>query len=94
MDKVFVQAIPHLIVNLVNLVNEMHKDFEDPKSLEVRAVFLDIPKAVDKVWHDGLIFKVKQNGTSGGFVRESSLKIIYIKENNVWYLRFSTPIIL
>ena len=25
-------------------------------------VFLDISKAFDKVWYDGLIFKLKQNG--------------------------------
>ena len=38
------------------LVNEIHEAFEDPKSLEVRAVFLDISKAFDKVWHEGLLF--------------------------------------
>ena len=38
---------------LLYLVNEIHQAFEDHKSLEV---FLDISKAIDKVWHDGLIF--------------------------------------
>ena len=38
---------------LLYLVNVIHEAFEDPKSLEVRAVFLDISKAFDKVWHDG-----------------------------------------
>ena len=38
---------------LLYLVNEIHQAFENPKSLEVRAVFLDISKAFDKVWHDG-----------------------------------------
>ena len=31
-------------------------------------VFLSISKAIDKVWHDGLIFKLKQNSMSGGLV--------------------------
>ena len=34
-------------------------------TFEVRAVFLDIAKAFDKVLHEGLIFKLKQNGISG-----------------------------
>ena len=46
-------------------------------SLEVRAVFLDISKVFDKVWHDGLIFKLKQNEFY------HCLKIICRIENNV-----------
>ena len=49
---------------LLYLVNEIHQAFENPKSLEVRAVFLDICEAFEKVWHDGLIFKLTQNGVS------------------------------
>ena len=54
---------------LLYLINEIHEAFDDPKSLEVRAVFLDISKAFDKVWHDGLIFKLKQNGISGSLTK-------------------------
>ena len=38
---------------LLYLVNEIHHAFENPKSLEVCAVFLDISKAFDEVWHAG-----------------------------------------
>ena len=49
------------------------------QSLEVRAIFLDISKAFDKVWHDGLIFKMRQNGVS-----DQLLKVFqdYLKNRN------------
>ena len=53
---------------LIDFVNDIHMAFDKRKSLEVRAVFLDISKAFDKVWHDGLSFKLKQNGISGAFL--------------------------
>ena len=53
---------------LLYLVNGIHLEFEDPKSLEFRAVFLDISKAFDKVWHQELIVKLKQNGISGNLL--------------------------
>ena len=54
---------------LLYLVNEIHKAFDDPKSQEVRAVFLDISKAFDKVWDDGLLFKLNQNGITGSLLK-------------------------
>lgn len=35
---------------------------------EVRVIFLDISKAFDKVWHKGLIFKLKRAGISGNLL--------------------------
>ena len=57
------------INQLLFLVNEIHEAFDDPKCLEVRAIFLDISKAFDKVWHEGLILKLKQNGISGNLLK-------------------------
>ena len=53
---------------LIDLINDIHKSFDRRKSLELRAVFLDISKAFDKVWHKGLSFKLKQNGISGSLL--------------------------
>ena len=50
---------------LLYLLDEIHKALDSPQRAEVRAVFLDISKAFDKVWHDGLLYKLEQNGITG-----------------------------
>ena len=51
------------INQLIAITHEICQSFD--VGYEVRGVFLDISKAFDKVWHEGLIFKLKQNGVSG-----------------------------
>ena len=51
---------------LIDLVDEIHQAFDSNKPLEVRAIFLDISKAFDKVW---LISKMRQNGISGNLLK-------------------------
>ena len=53
---------------LLALVNDIHTAFDNKNCLEVRSVYLDISKAFDKVWHEGLIFKLKQNGIDGNLL--------------------------
>ena len=51
---------------LLSITHEIYQSFDD--NLEVRAVFLGISKVFDKVWHKGLICKLKQNGISGNIL--------------------------
>ena len=53
------------INQLLYITHRIYAAFEEFPSRETRAVFLDISKAFDKVWHDGLILKLKNPGISG-----------------------------
>ena len=46
-------------------MHDVHTAFDDKNCLEVRSVYLDMSKAFDKVWHEGMVFKLKQNGIDG-----------------------------
>ena len=53
------------INQLLAITHEIFEAFDCNPSLEVRSVFLDISKAFDKVWHEGLLYKLKSMGFSG-----------------------------
>ena len=54
------------INQLLAITTEIYNSFETLD--ETRAVFLDISKAFDKVWHEGLLFKLRQNGIKGSLL--------------------------
>ena len=90
---------------LLFLVDEIHQVFEDRNSLEVRAVFLDISKAFDKMWHEGLLFKLKENGITGSLLKlfenylhnrkqRVVLPLRNILKLNLGYLKVLLPLII
>ena len=50
---------------LLSTVREIQTAFDENPTVDVRGVFLDISKAFDKNWHDGIIFKLKVYGVEG-----------------------------
>ena len=62
---------------LLSIVYDIYKSFDCNPSLEVRGIFLDISKAFDRVWHNGLIYKIKSFGIS-----DTPLKLIENFLNN------------
>ena len=50
------------INQLLAITHEICSSFDD--NYEVRGVFLDISKASDKLWHEGIIHELKRNGIS------------------------------
>ena len=49
---------------LLFIVRDIYASFDQSPTLEVRANFFNISKAFDKVWHEGLIFKLRHIGIS------------------------------
>ena len=53
------RASDSCINQLISITHEIYKSSD-----EVRGVFLDILKAFDKVWYQGLRYKLRQNSIS------------------------------
>ena len=53
---------------LLSIVNEIYESFDNFPSLETRSEFLDMSKAFDRVWHEGLIYKLKTIGVSNNLL--------------------------
>ena len=54
-------------------------------------MFLDISKAFDKVWHQGLLYKLKHNGISGNlletltdFLKDRKQRVVLNGQNSSW----------
>ena len=63
------------IYQLLSITLEIHQSFD--KGFELRGIFLDISKGFDKIWHNNLIFKLKQNGMTGDLL---NILISFLKE--------------
>ena len=56
------------IAQFLSIIHEIQTAFDNNATTDVRDVFLDVSKAFDKVWHDGLIFMLKSYGFEGEFL--------------------------
>ena len=77
------------INQLLSITHEIYKSFD--VGLEVRSAFLDISKAFHKVWHDGIIYKLTQNGISGNllnlledFLKERKQHVVLNGQVSTW----------
>ena len=53
---------------LISITHTIFEAFDCNPPLDVRSVYLDISKAFDRVWHGGLVYKLKRCGVSGQFL--------------------------
>jgi ribonuclease P/MRP protein subunit RPP40 len=55
------------VLRLLSLTDDIYQGLD--KQDELLLVFMDISKAFDRVWHKGLIYKLKQSGIEGNLLK-------------------------
>ena len=79
------------ISQLIVITHDIYKCFDSNPSLETRGVFLDISKAFDKGWHDGLLYELKCYGLEGGlfnilqnYLQNSKQRVVLNGQSSSW----------
>ena len=74
---------------LIDIYNTFCKILDEGK--EVRAVFCDVSKAFDRVWHKGLLYKPKRAGIKGSllswftdYLNNRSQRVVLLGECSGW----------
>ena len=76
---------------LIAVTHQIHVAFEEYPSRKTRAVFIDISKAFENIWHDGFLYKLESNGISGpllnlmrDFLSEKQQRVVLNGKNSDW----------
>ena len=79
------------INQLLSITHRIYCSFENIPSLETRAVFLDLSIAFDRVWHEGLLYKIECSGISGklltllrSFLTNRQQRVVLNGKNSSW----------
>jgi hypothetical protein len=77
------------INQLLSITHEIYASFEQFD--ETRATFLDLSKAFDKTWHEGLLFKLKDLGIAGSlldllkdYLSDRSQRVVLNGQESEW----------
>ena len=79
------------INQLVSITHTIFKAFDCNSPLDVRSVYLNISKAFDRVWHDGLLCKLERCGVSGqllhlirSFLKDRKQRTVLNGKSSIW----------
>ena len=77
----------------MSIVYEINSSFDCDPTIDVSGVFLDISKAFDKVWHEGILFKLKTYGVNGqvltlhtNYLHERYQAVVLNRQTSLWEL--------
>ena len=70
---------------MLSIVHDINSSFDCDPTVDVRGVFLDISTAFDKVWHDGIIFKLETYGVKGN-LHARYQRVVLNGQTSAWEL--------
>ena len=86
-----VPSYKKLLNQLISIIHTIFKAFDCNPPLDVRSVYLDISKAFDRAWHDGLVYKLERCGVSGqllslirSFLKDCKQPTVLNGKSSVW----------
>ena len=81
------------ISQLLCIVHEINLSFDCDPTIDVSGIFLYISKAFDKIWHEGILFKLKPIGVNGKMLTlltnnlyERYQRVVLYEETSLWEL--------
>ena len=84
---------------LLSITPKIYKAFDANPSLDVRWVFLDLSKAFDRVWHDGLMYELNSLGICGNrygliqsFLSDRHQGVVFNGQSSNWpHIKVGVP---
>ena len=77
------------ISQLLSIVHDINSSYDCHPMINVRGVFLDISKAFDKVWHDGILLKLETYSVEGKLL---NFKVVLNGQTSTWELvKYGVP---
>ena len=80
-----------IVAQLLSITHEIYKSFDCNPPADTRGIFLNISEAFDKVWHEGLIFKLKTYGIDGvllilliNCLEDYKQRVVFNGQNSFW----------
>ena len=81
------------ISQLLCIVHEINLSFDCDPTIDVSGIFRYISKAFDKIWHEGILFKLKPIGVNGKMLtlltnnlHERYQRVVLYEETSLWEL--------